>query len=160
MSVEVIIETPSGSRTKYSWLPVRRVFQASKVLPLGLAFPYDFGFVPDTRSGDGDPLDALVIADAPLAVGCLVEVRVLGAIAIRTGKAGERTLARNDRLIAVPTFALRGAEWQRLDDIGDKLVGEIEEFFRSYTEREGRKFELHGRLGRDEALQLVERSRT
>ena len=66
--VHVVIETPSGSRWKYGWKPEAGAYVASKVLPLGMTFPYDFGFFPGTRAADGDPLDALVLADAPLAV--------------------------------------------------------------------------------------------
>jgi inorganic pyrophosphatase len=67
--IEVIIETPAGSRTKYAWKPELHRFEARKVLPLGLAFPFDFGFVPGTEASDGDPLDVCVLADAPLALG-------------------------------------------------------------------------------------------
>ena len=56
------IEIPKGSRNKYAFDPEERIFALKKVLPAGMAFPYDFGFVPSTMGGDGDPLDVLVIA--------------------------------------------------------------------------------------------------
>jgi hypothetical protein len=76
----VIIETPKGSRNKYAFDPEERIFALKKVLPAGMAFPYDFGFVPSTRGGDGDPLDVLVLMDEPAFPGCKITCRVIGVI--------------------------------------------------------------------------------
>jgi inorganic pyrophosphatase len=152
--VHVIVETPSGSRTKYAWDPELGVFRARKILPVGMTFPYDFGFVPGTRASDGDPLDALVVADAPLAVGCLVECRVLGAFECKTD--GER----NDRVIVVPEESIRGARWHHLTDLGRDLVDGIGDFLRSYVEREGRTFEMIRKVDRATALGLVRAARS
>jgi inorganic pyrophosphatase len=148
--LRVVIETPAGSRTKYSWDPALKLFRASKVMPLGMTFPYDFGFVPGTKAADGDPLDALVLADAPLGLGCLVECRVLGAIEVETD--GER----NDRLIVVPRISLVGASWHHLADLGERMVAEITSFLESYVKREGRPFKLVRKVDRPAALRLVE----
>src|SRR3954463_13301694 len=109
--VHVVIETPALSRTKYAWDPDARAFAVRKVLPLGTSFPYDFGFVCKTKASDGDPLDALVLADEPLAVGCLVVCRVLGAVQCKTSERGSTDAVRNDRLITVPRVSLIGASW-------------------------------------------------
>jgi inorganic pyrophosphatase len=66
----VIIETPKGSRNKYAYDPKERIYGLRKVLPAGMAFPYDFGFVPSTIADDGDPLDVLVLMDEPAFPGC------------------------------------------------------------------------------------------
>jgi inorganic pyrophosphatase len=154
VEINVVVETPSGSRTKYAWDPENRVFEVSKVLPLGTTFPYDFGFVAATKAADGDPLDVLVLADEPLALGCLVRCRVLGAIECKTSEPdGEHV--RNDRIVAVPVASIAGAEWQTLRDIGERLVREICDFLASYTQREGRTFTLLGTTDRDGALALV-----
>jgi len=58
--IRVIIETPKGSRNKYAFDPDEKVFTLKKVLPAGMAFPYEFGFVPSTEADDGDPVDVLV----------------------------------------------------------------------------------------------------
>ncbi|HEY5933843.1 MAG TPA: inorganic diphosphatase [Kofleriaceae bacterium] len=156
--LNVVIETPSGSRTKYSWDPALEAFRAKKVLPLGMTFPYDFGFVPGTKAGDGDPLDALVLADAPLVTGCIVECRALGAIEARMTEKGGGKPVRNDRLIVVPVASLKGAEWHHLADLGEVLLREITEFLQSYVEREGRTFELVGQVDRAKAIELVKKA--
>ena len=59
--ITVVIETPKGSRNKYAFDQAEGVFKLKKVLPVGMSFPYDFGFVPSTKEEDGDPTDVLVL---------------------------------------------------------------------------------------------------
>ena len=58
-NIWVVIETPAGGRTKYKWDDKAHAYRAGRVLPLGMAFPFDFGFVPGTKAEDGTvtPLD-------------------------------------------------------------------------------------------------------
>jgi inorganic pyrophosphatase len=56
-NINVVIETPKGSRNKFAFDEKQKIFRLKKVLPVGMAFPYDFGFVPSTRADDGDPVD-------------------------------------------------------------------------------------------------------
>src|ERR1700704_563496 len=83
--VSVVVETPKGSRNKYAYDPDERIFALKKVLPAGMSFPYDFGFVPSTRGGDGDPLDVLVLMDEPAFAGCKLTCRVVGVIEVEQG---------------------------------------------------------------------------
>jgi inorganic pyrophosphatase len=100
--LNVIIETPKGSRNKFNYDEEHQLFKLGGVLPAGAVFPYDFGFLPNTVGGDGDPLDVLVLMDEPAFAGCLVPARLVGVIeAEQTERDGETI--RNDRLIA--TFA-------------------------------------------------------
>ena len=98
--VEVVVETPKGSHNKLKYDPERAAFRFSHVLPIGMTFPFDFGFLPDTAGGDGDPLDVLVLMDAPCPMGCLVDVRLVGVLEVeQRQKTGD--VVRNDRLIGV-----------------------------------------------------------
>jgi inorganic pyrophosphatase len=94
--IRVVIETPRGSRSKYRYDPECDCMQLSTVLPEGMVFPYDFGFVPATLGGDGDPLDILVLMEASVIPGCVVRARLIGAIEAeqrRRAKAGRETTA-------------------------------------------------------------------
>jgi inorganic pyrophosphatase len=157
--VHVLVETPAGSRVKYTWQPDLQVFKVTKVLAGGLRFPHDFGFVPGTRGEDGGPIDALVLGDGPLPVGSLVECRVLGAIRIATSDRPGAPFVRSDRLVVVPEPSFRGRTWQRLGDLGETHVGNLAGFLRSYAEREGRGFELLGTIGPRDALRLVQHAK-
>src|ERR1700691_1170739 len=78
--VQVIIETPSGSRNKFAYDPDQGIFALKKVLPAGMVFPYDFGFLPQTMAPDGDPVDVLVLMDEPAFPGCAVKARLIRGI--------------------------------------------------------------------------------
>jgi len=77
---KAIIETPKGRRNKFDYDPKSRLFQLGGLLPEGLAFPFDFGFIPSTLGDDGDPLDVMVLMDEPAHVGCLLDIRIIGVI--------------------------------------------------------------------------------
>lgn len=72
--IQVVIETPKGSRNKYAFDLDQRIFELTKVLPVGMAFPYDFGFIPSTVAERGDPVDVLVLMDEPAFPGCCCDV--------------------------------------------------------------------------------------
>src|ERR1700674_1412647 len=126
-TIQVIIETPKGSRNKYAFDPEQKIFQLMKVLPAGMAFPYDFGFVPSTEAEDGDPVDVLVLMDEPAFPGCLLKCRIVGVIEGEQGKKKEKE--RNDRIVAVEQENHSYAHVKHVDDMGKRFVREIEEFF-------------------------------
>jgi inorganic pyrophosphatase len=153
--VNVIIETPQGSRNKFNYDEEQGLFRLGGVLPAGASFPFDFGFVPSTLGGDGDPLDVLVLMDEPAFTGCLVVVRLLGVIeAEQTERDGETT--RNDRLIAVAAKSRTHREAHSLDVLPATLLEEIEHFFISYNDLKGKQFKTLGRFGASRARKLVE----
>ena len=155
--LNIVIDTPQGSRNKFAWDEKRLLFELSGVLPAGAVFPYDFGFIPNTRGGDGDPLDVLVLMDEPAFVGCLVRSRLLGVIEAEQTEKGETE--RNDRLIAVASKSRTHGDLKSLTDLSPKLLDEIEHFFISYNEVKGKKFKPLGRYGPERARRLVLRGR-
>jgi inorganic pyrophosphatase len=153
--VNVIIETPKGSRNKFDYDPDLGVFELAAVLPEGSVFPYDFGFLPSTLAEDGDPLDVLILLDEPVSMGCLVSARLIGVIeAEQTEKDGQKS--RNDRLLAVATRAHTHADVHALDDLRPRMVDEIEHFFGSYNEMKGKVFTPIRRGGPERALEIVQ----
>src|SRR5207253_9607645 len=97
--LRVVVETPKGSRNKFAFDPDKEIFELKKVLPEGMAFPYDFGFVPSTEAEDGDPVDVLVLMDQPAFAGCLLKCRPIGII--EAEQTSDHKTVRNDRIIAV-----------------------------------------------------------
>jgi inorganic pyrophosphatase len=153
--LNVIIETPKGSRNKFNYDEERGLFKLGGVLPAGAVFPFDFGFVPSTIGGDGDPLDVLLLMDEPAFTGCLVKARLLGVIeAEQTERDGETT--RNDRLIAVASEAHNHREVRSLQKLSENLIDEIEHFFVSYNKIKGKQFKPLGRFGPTRATKLIE----
>ncbi|HYP00157.1 MAG TPA: inorganic diphosphatase [Pyrinomonadaceae bacterium] len=153
--LRVVIETPQGSRNKFDYDEELGLFKLGGVLPAGAVFPFDFGFVPSTTGGDGDPLDVLVLMDAAAFAGCLVEARLVGVIeAEQTEADGETT--RNDRLIAVAAKARSHKTVRSLGQLDENLLDEIEHFFVSYNEIKGKTFKPLGRFGPQRAERVVE----
>ncbi len=156
--IAAVIETPKGSQNKYAWSPEDQTFRLKKVLPAGAVFPFDFGFIPDTVGGDGDPLDVLVLMDAPAFTGCRLDVRLVGVIEA-TQAEGQGKPEENDRLIAVAAESNRHRDVRALDDLSPALLDEIEHFFESYNQIEGRRFEVKGRHGPRRAATTVAAAR-
>ncbi|HEX7997108.1 MAG TPA: inorganic diphosphatase [Pyrinomonadaceae bacterium] len=151
--LNVIIDTPKWSRNKYKFDEELGLFKLGGVLPAGAVFPFDFGYVPSTLGGDGDPLDVLLLMDEPAFVGCLVAARLIGVIEAEQTEDGETT--RNDRLIAVASDSRTHQNVRSLNSLDDVFVDEIEHFFVSYNEAKNKIFKPLGRHGPQRALQLL-----
>lgn len=152
--LNVIIDTPKGSRNKYKYDEELKIFKLGGVLAVGHSFPFDFGYIPNTLGGDGDPLDVLVLMDEPAFVGCLIASRLIGVIEARQTEEGKTE--SNDRLIAVASNSRTHKDIKSINDLNETLVDEIEHFFTSYNEAKGKEFEPLGRFGAMKAKQLVE----
>ena len=120
-----VIETPKDSPNKYDYDDTCAAFRLAEVMPKGSYFPYDFGFIPSTVGDDGDPLDVLVFMDDSAPVGCVLTIRLIGAIEAKQQEKGAGW-ERNDRLLAVATHAHTHAHIEELDDLRPHLLDEIE----------------------------------
>lgn len=154
--VQVVIETPKGSRNKYAYDPEQKIIALSRVLPAGMIFPYDFGFVPSTKAEDGDPLDVLILMDAPAFPGCLVEARLIGALEGQQVQSGKKR--RNDRLIAVAAESQTHSHVNDLGDLNSNLVDEMVHFFENYPWK-NESFKVLSRKGAKAAMQLLKKAR-
>jgi inorganic pyrophosphatase len=134
------------------------VFCLAKVLPAGMSFPFDFGYVPGTLAEDGDPLDVLLMMDEPVFPGCVVFARPVGIIEAGQRDAGSRKRKRNDRLIAVATESKNQKGVRTLRDLPRPLIKQVEKFFVFYHQQEGGTFEPIGERGPKQAVAMVERA--
>jgi inorganic pyrophosphatase len=154
--LNVVVETPRGTRNKFKFEEDSGLFVLGGVLGAGLSFPFDFGFVPSTKGGDGDPLDVLVLMDEPAFCGCLVRCRLIGVIEAEQTEKGKAE--RNDRLIAVASRSRNHEEIESVEDLSANLLKEIESFFESYNKVKGKKFKVLGRHGPKRAMRLVKQA--
>ncbi len=155
--LQVIIETPKGSRNKFAFDPDQRVFALSKVLPAGMSFPYDFGFLPRTLAQDGDPIDVLLLMDEPAFPGVVVRSRLIGVI--EGEQLDGKNKIRNDRLLAVAEANHQYANIRTFKDLPSLFLQEIEEFFVNYHRHEGKQYKLLGCKGSGEAMRLIKKAR-
>src|SRR5690242_13721214 len=120
--INIIIDTPKGSRNKYKYDETSQCFGLSRILPAGASFPFDFGSIPGTLAEDGDPLDVLLISEAASFPGCLITGKLIGTICGDQTEKNETI--RNDRLLAVPVTAANPAVFSSLDDLPEPLLKE------------------------------------
>ena len=153
-----VIETPKGSRNKYGYNNALEVFELHKVLPRGMIFPYDFGFVPGTKGDDGDPLDILLLLDDPAPMGCVIRARVVGGIEAEQSEDGKKWI-KNDRLIGVATHAQLHGNVKNLKELNPRLLDEMEAFFTQYNQLQGKQFRAKDRSGPKRAKKLIENGR-
>jgi len=155
--LQVVIETPKGSRNKFAFDPDQRVFTLRKVLPAGMTFPYDFGFLPKTIAPDGDPFDVLLLMDEPAYPGVVVRSRLIGVIEGEQAEGKKKN--RNDRLLAVAEANHQYANIKTFHDLPKQFLYELEEFFVNYHKMEGKEYRLLGCKSAGEAMQLIREAR-
>jgi inorganic pyrophosphatase len=151
--LQVIIETPKGSRNKFAFDDKLNIFVVKKVLPAGMVFPYDFGFLPRTLAPDGDPIDVLLLMDEPAYPGIAVRSRLIGII--EGEQIDGKKKNRNDRLLAVAEMNHMYANIKRPGDLPNKFLHELEEFFVNYHQLEGKKYKLLGIRGANHAMRII-----
>lgn len=155
--LQVIIETPKGSRNKFSFDTEQKVFALKKVLPAGMVFPYDFGFLPQTLAPDGDPLDVLLLMDEPAYPGVVVRARLIGVIEGEQIEGKKKN--RNDRLLAVAEANHLYSDIKDIKDLPGQWLKELEEFFVNYHRLEGKEYRLLGCKSIGEAKGLIKKAR-
>jgi inorganic pyrophosphatase len=154
-NVNVVVETPRGSVHKLAFDDERGVFVLKKALPVGMTFPFDFGFVPRTKAGDGDPIDVLVLLDGATPPGVLVATRLVGVIEAEQREEGKGPV-RNDRLVGVGVLSRLFGRVRSLDQLPRELVDDLERFFVGYATALGKDFRPLGRAGAERANALLD----
>lgn len=151
--VEALIEIPAGSQNKYEYDKERGVIRLDRVLYSPVHYPTDYGYIPETLEEDGDPLDIMVMVTFPTMPGCLIEARVVGALEMKDEKGVDW------KILGVP---VRDPRFDHVHDLGDvppHVLREIEHFFATYKELEGKKTEVLGWHDAEVAAQVVSRAR-
>src|ERR1041385_1547649 len=120
-----IIETPKGCRNKFDYDPESNLFMLGGLLPEGMIFPFCFRFIPSTLGEDGDPLDIMVLMDAPAHVGCLIEVRIIGIINAEQTDDGKTE--SNDRLLGVAVHSYDHEDLKSINEVSKTLLDQVEE---------------------------------
>jgi inorganic pyrophosphatase len=154
--INMIVETPRGTRNKFALKEEYGVMELRRILRGGMVWPCDFGFIPQTLGEDGDAIDVALLIDESCFPGCLVHARLLGSIGLRKNN------DENDRFIACP-ISLPGSastwdEVHTLEDIGRRQLKELEGFLRDYQTFEGNDIELTGIRGAEESMAEVHKA--
>lgn len=155
--VNVIIEIQKGGgRNKYEFDKGTGKLTLDRVNATTLGYPADYGYVPGTLCEDGDPLDALLIVDEPIAHGVVVPTRPIGVLYMVDENEGD------EKLICVPSKDISKDHIKDLEDLGENFKKKVEHFYTHYKDWknnwQGVPVEFKGWGGRDEALKVVQDS--
>ncbi|MCK4479345.1 MAG: inorganic diphosphatase [Candidatus Lokiarchaeota archaeon] len=132
--LNAVIEVISGSRDKYEYKHEWEAFVLDRIIPSSVIFPVEYGFVPQTFSDDNDPLDIMVLSYEPLEVGCIVKVRVIGALII------EDEHGEDPKILSVLVDDVRFDGYNDIGDINKHKLKEIQEFYETYKRLEPHKW--------------------
>lgn len=151
--VEAIIEIPAGSQNKYEFDKEKGVLRLDRVLYSPVHYPTDYGYVENTLEEDGDPIDVLVLVTNPTVPGCIVDTRVIGVLSMADDKGVD------NKLLGVAAKDPRWAHVKDLSDVPPHRLREIEHFFKTYKDLEGKTTEIKGWFGVDVARETLEKAR-
>lgn len=159
-SLNVIVESPRGASVKFKYdLELDRIV-LSRPLPSGVVYPHDWGFVPQTRAADGDPVDAMIVWDGVSYPGVLVPCRAIGILNVEQTNLESGARERNDRLAVLPVKAPRFDAVKTVFDLPSRARDELDQFFLAATFFEKKNVRLLGWEGPDQARAFVEASLT
>lgn len=151
--VEAIIEIPMGTRNKFEINKDTGRIKLDRVLFSALTYPGEYGYIEDTLSSDGDPLDILIISSFSTFPGCVVDARIVGYLeAIDNGFSDEK-------LIAVVDKDPRFAQIKDINDVAPHIQTEIKDFFCNYKSLQGIKVQAKDFKNKDFAMKLLEEAR-
>src|SRR5262245_57551435 len=153
LTVDAVVEIPRGSRNKYEFDPDTGAIRLDRVLFSSAHYPGDYGFIPGTRGGDGDPLDVLILVEEPTFPGCRVRVRPIGVLIMQDEK------GLDEKILGVPVADPRFAEVADLSDLPHHWLEEVENFFETYKALEGKAVSAEGWKGAREASAVLHRCR-
>ncbi len=152
--VEALIEIPAGSQNKYEFDKEKGVLRLDRVLYSPVHYPADYGYIPETLEEDGDPIDILVLVTNPTIPGCIVDCRVVGVLAMEDDK------GIDNKLLGVPVKDPRFSQVRDLQDVPPHKLREIEHFFQTYKDLEGKTTVIKGWKGAEYARTIYERAKS
>ena len=148
-SFNVVIEVPRGGTVKYELDKKTGLIRVDRVLYSAVYYPANYGFIPRTLGGDGDPIDVLVLMDEPVDPLSVLRARAIGMLPMQD-EAGE-----DEKIIAVCVDDPRFEEYKSLDDLPEHRRRQIERFFLDYKTLEGGNVETSSYVDRKEAIRII-----
>jgi inorganic pyrophosphatase len=155
--VNVVVESPRGSRLKIEFDRKLGAFGVSRPLPLGMSYPFDWGFVPSTRAADGDPVDAMLLNDVPTYPGVVIACRPIGMVELLQTESGGAPEV-NNRVVLLPKW--RDAHLEEASDLPEEIRRQIESFFVGVAKFTDKKVQIKGWASAKKAMRFIDAHRS
>lgn len=153
--IHVVVEVPQGSHVKLKYNEELGMFVWSRALSVGVSFPHDFGFLPQTLAEDGDAVDTLLLTPMPSYPGVVVKARTVGALRVEQKRPGQ-PVKRNDRVLTVPVNDQRSQHMRDIGDISKRMLDEYQAFFQASLMLTGKNVRFCGWADAAEARTLID----
>ena len=153
--VDIIIEIPYNSFVKYEYDKQKKIMRCDRVLHTAMSYPGNYGYIPDTLSGDGDPLDILMICEYPIYPGTIVQAKIIGVLLTKDEKGND------EKILAVPAPLVdpNYSHIQNYTDLPKWTLSKIKHFFKHYKDTEDNKWvEVKEFKGKTEAMKVYQKS--
>ena len=153
--INVIIDIPKGCSNKYEYKEKQGYFELDRVIYSPLFFPFEYGFIPQTLSGDGDSLDVVLLTTFPTFSGCLIKARPVGVLLMEDEKGIDH------KIVAVPLEKIdpHFKNIKDIEDINEHSKEEIKVFFEDYKKLEKDKFvKIKGWEKADKAKEIIQKA--
>ena len=149
-TIPVVVEIPKGSKCKYELDKKTGLLMLDRVLYSSVHYPANYGFIPQTHAGDGDPLDVLVLMQEPVVPLTIVRARPIGGFVMRDDK------GIDDKIVAVAVDDPAFSHYQRHNELPPHVTVELMRFFSDYKALESKLSEVEELYGRARAGDVIE----
>jgi len=155
--INVVVDIPKGSKNKYEYEEDKGYFKLDRTLYSPMFFPFEYGFIPQTTSGDDDSLDVVLLTTYPTFPGCVISARPIGVLLM------EDEAGIDNKIVAVPLEKIdpRFKKIRKIEDINEHLKKEIEIFLADYKKLEKEKYKfvkIKGWEGVDKAKEIIKKA--
>lgn len=150
--VDAIIEIPVGTKNKYEIDKKNHTIRLNRVQYSSMTYPAEYGFIDNTLSLDGDPLDILVLTSEPTFPGCVVPARIVGFLETNDNGFGD------NKIIAVNAVDPRFNDINEIEDIKEHTLIEIKDFFSNYKRLQNIEVKVFDFYGKEYALQILKQA--
>jgi len=147
--ITVVVEIPRGSHHKYEYDEALDEIRLDRVLHSPVFYPTDYGFIPQTRSEDGDHLDVLVLITEPLFPGCVISVKPIGVLDM------EDNAGQDWKIVAVAEKDPKLNQITDISEMNEHYKKEIVHFFEVYKHLEGKWAKVKGWLPKTDAYRII-----
>jgi len=155
--INVVIEIPGGCANKYEYHEEGGYFELDRVLYSPMFYSFEYGFLPQTASEDGDTLDVILFASFPTFPGCVIKARPIGLLLMREKEGFDH------KILAVPLNEI-DPRFKEIEDVGDvpeHRRKEIKLFFAEYKRLETKKYKyvrVEGWRNKKEAGEIIKKA--
>lgn len=146
-----IIEIPLKTKNKFEIDKETGKIKLDRVLYSAMTYPAEYGYLDETLSPDGDPLDILVISSEATFPGCIVPARIIGYLKVIDN--GDEDY----KLISVVNVDPRYNDINDLNDLSSFTLEEIKDFFQNYKTLQNIKVEVNEYHSKEEAIELIKK---